>query len=80
VIAFQCNKYSLYMSTRTSSRTWWVMLIIGNNEKPSMKGENTFIQGSDKYDPCNGLKDTMLLFAIVVISTELDYHVVSSSM
>jgi hypothetical protein len=38
VIAFQWNKYSLYMSIRISSRTWWVMLIIGNNDNPSEKG------------------------------------------
>jgi hypothetical protein len=39
MIAFQWNKRSLYMSIRISSRTWWVMLIIGNNDKPSTKGE-----------------------------------------
>jgi hypothetical protein len=39
MIAFQCNKRSLYMSIRISSRTWWVMLIIGNNDNPSEKGE-----------------------------------------
>jgi hypothetical protein len=40
MIAFQWNKRSLYMSIIISSRTWWVMLIIGNNDNPSEKGEN----------------------------------------
>jgi hypothetical protein len=40
MIAFRWNKHSLYMSIRISSRTWWVMLIIGNNDNPSEKGEN----------------------------------------
>jgi hypothetical protein len=35
MIAFQWNKHSIYMSIIISSRTWWVMLIIGNNDKPS---------------------------------------------
>jgi hypothetical protein len=39
VIAFQWNKCSLYMSFRISSITCWVMLIIGNNDNPSEKGE-----------------------------------------
>jgi hypothetical protein len=39
MIAFQWNKRILYMSIRSSSRTWWVMLIIGNNDNPSEKGE-----------------------------------------
>jgi hypothetical protein len=40
MIAFQWNKHSLYMSIIMSSRTWWVMLIIGDNENPSEKGEH----------------------------------------
>jgi hypothetical protein len=39
MIDFQLNKHSLYMSIIIISRTWWVMLISGNNDKPSMKGE-----------------------------------------
>jgi hypothetical protein len=39
VTDFQWNKHSLYMSIRISSRTWWVMLIIGKNDNPSEKGE-----------------------------------------
>jgi hypothetical protein len=39
MIAFQWNKRSLYMIIRNSSRTWWVMLIIGNNDNPSEKDE-----------------------------------------
>jgi hypothetical protein len=39
-IAFQWNKCNIYMSIRISSRTWWVMLIIGDNYKPAVKGEN----------------------------------------
>jgi hypothetical protein len=38
-----------------------------------------FIQGSCEYELYNGLKDTIFLFAIVVISTESDYHVIISS-
>jgi hypothetical protein len=38
VIAFQWNTQSLYMIIIISSRTWWVMLIIGNNDNPSEKG------------------------------------------
>jgi hypothetical protein len=76
VIAFQWNKRSLYMIIRISSRTWRVMLISGNNDKPSTKCEKTFIQGSGEYELYNGLKDIMLLFAIVFISTKSDYHVV----
>jgi hypothetical protein len=38
LIAFKCNKRSLYMSIRIRRRTWWVMLIIGNNDNPSEKG------------------------------------------
>jgi hypothetical protein len=32
VIAFQWNKKSLYMSVIITSRIWWVMLIIGDND------------------------------------------------
>jgi hypothetical protein len=39
MITFQWNTHSLYMSIRISSRTCWVMLIIGNTDKPSTKGE-----------------------------------------
>jgi hypothetical protein len=39
MIAFQWNKLSIYMSIRISSIPWWVMLIVGNNDKPSVKGE-----------------------------------------
>jgi hypothetical protein len=39
VITFQWNKHSIYMIIRIISRTWWAMLIIGNNDQPSMKGE-----------------------------------------
>jgi hypothetical protein len=39
MIAFQWNKFSLYMSIIISSRTWWVMLIIGNNDNTLEKGE-----------------------------------------
>jgi hypothetical protein len=39
MIAFQWNKRSLYMSIIISSRTWLVMLIIGNSDNPSEKGE-----------------------------------------
>jgi hypothetical protein len=40
IIAFQCNKHSLYMSIRITSRIWWLILILGDNEKPAVKGEN----------------------------------------
>jgi hypothetical protein len=40
VITFQWNKRSLYMSIIISSRTWWVMLILGDKDKPAVKGEN----------------------------------------
>jgi hypothetical protein len=40
MIAFQWNKRSIYMRIIISSRTWWVMLIIGDNSNPSEKGEN----------------------------------------
>jgi hypothetical protein len=39
MIAFQWNKHSLYMSIIISSRIWWVMLIIGNKDNTSEKGE-----------------------------------------
>jgi hypothetical protein len=39
MIIFQWNKCSLYMSIRIRNRAWWVMLIIGNNNNPSDKGE-----------------------------------------
>jgi hypothetical protein len=39
MITFQWNKRSLYMIIRIISRTWWVMLIIGNNDDTSEKGE-----------------------------------------
>jgi hypothetical protein len=42
VIAFQWIKSSLYMRIIISSRTWWVVLITGNNNKPSNKGEKEF--------------------------------------
>jgi hypothetical protein len=40
MITFQWNKPCLYMSIRTSSRIWWVILIIGDNDKPAVKVEN----------------------------------------
>jgi hypothetical protein len=40
MITFQWNKCSFDISIIISSRTWWVMLIIGDNDKPSAKGEN----------------------------------------
>jgi hypothetical protein len=39
MIALQWNTRSLYMSIKIISRKWWVMLIIGNNDNPSEKGE-----------------------------------------
>jgi hypothetical protein len=39
MIACQWKKCSLCMSIRISSRTWWVMLMIGSNDNPSEKGE-----------------------------------------
>jgi hypothetical protein len=39
MIAFQWNKHSLYLIIIISSRTWWVMLIIGNNDNPLEKCE-----------------------------------------
>jgi hypothetical protein len=40
VIAFQCSRRGLYMNIRISSRIWWVVLIIGDGDAPSVKGEN----------------------------------------
>jgi hypothetical protein len=40
MIASQWNKHSLNTSIIISIRTRWVMLIIGDNENPSEKGEN----------------------------------------
>jgi hypothetical protein len=39
MIASQWSRRSLYMSIIISSRTWWVMPIIGDNGNPSEKGE-----------------------------------------
>jgi hypothetical protein len=40
MIAFQWNKHGLYMSIIITSIIWWVMLIIGDNDKPAVKSEN----------------------------------------
>jgi hypothetical protein len=40
MIAFQWSQRSPYMSIRISSRIWWMMLIIHDNDTPTVKGEN----------------------------------------
>jgi hypothetical protein len=40
MITLHWNKCSLYISIIISSRTWWVMLIIGDTDNSSEKGEN----------------------------------------
>jgi hypothetical protein len=40
MISFQCSLHCLYMRIRITSIIWWVMLIIGDADKPSVNGEH----------------------------------------
>jgi hypothetical protein len=59
------------MNIRISSRIWWAMLIIYDDDAPAVKIKRTSIQGSDEYEWWNGLKDITFLFVTVVTSIEL---------